>query len=148
MTTARLYQSEHNARSFTGIPPAAPKQAHASCQPSPAPVRSFPRTWGHFGFCLSCFALASLLLGRDLTGHPGRDRWYGLLLSVFGVAVGAAISAHHRRAVNPPIDLSVLKIKTFTAAALLGGSLFRMTISAPTFVLPLFPTRIYPMAVI
>ena len=83
-------------------------------------------------------ALASLLLGLDLVGHAGRARWYGLLLSVFGIAVGAAASAHYRRAANPLIDLSVLEIKTFATATLLGGSLFRMAISAPTFVLPLF----------
>jgi EmrB/QacA subfamily drug resistance transporter len=96
------------------------------------------RAFDIFGFCLNGVALASLLLGLDLAGHPGRDRWYGLLLSACGIAVGAAVSAYYRRAANPLIDLSVLKIKTFATATLLGGSLFRMAISAPTFVLPLF----------
>ena len=97
-----------------------------------------PRSFELTGFCLNGVALATLLLGLDLAGHAGDARWIGLGLAAFGFAVGWVVTAHYRRAEHPLVDLSALRIKTFAVATLLGGSLFRMSIAAPIFVLPLF----------
>ena len=96
------------------------------------------RSFDLVGFCLNSIALASLLLGLDLVGRPGNDRWVGLLLSALGMGMGQIVNAHYRRIAHPLVDLSALRIKTFVIATLLGGSLFRIAIAAPIFVLPLF----------
>ncbi len=90
------------------------------------------------GFGLNAVALVTLLPGLDLLGHPGGDKFAGAVLAAAGVAAGWAAVAHYRRAETPLIDLAALRIKTFAVASLTGGSLFRMSIAAPVFVLPLF----------
>jgi EmrB/QacA subfamily drug resistance transporter len=96
------------------------------------------RSFDILGFCLNGIALAALLLGLDLAGQPGSERWIGLALTAFGIAVGAIVTMYYRRAAHPLIDLSVLRIKTFVVATMAGGSFFRIAIAAPIFVLPLF----------
>jgi EmrB/QacA subfamily drug resistance transporter len=96
------------------------------------------RSFDVLGFCLNGVSLVALLIGLDLIGHPGENRWIGAALTAFGTLVGLIVVVHYRRAEHPLVDLSAVRIKTFAIATMLGGSLFRMAISAPTFVLPLF----------
>jgi EmrB/QacA subfamily drug resistance transporter len=96
------------------------------------------RSFDVLGFCLNGIGLVALLIGLDLIGHPDDNRWIGTALTAFGVVVGYIVVVHYRRTKHPLIDLSAVRIKTFAIATMLGGSLFRMAISAPTFVLPLF----------
>jgi len=96
------------------------------------------RAFDALGFCLNGFALAALLLGLDLAGQHQGELLTGLALAGAGVAAGMLVTWHYRRAAHPLIDLSALRIRTFRIATTDGGSLFRMAIAAPVFVLPLF----------
>ncbi len=96
------------------------------------------RSFDLAGFCLNGVALACLLLGLDMLGQGGLNSLLGAGLSALGFSAGWAAMRHYQRAEKPLIDLSALRIKTFATATLMGGSLFRMSMAAPIFVLPLF----------
>ncbi|AET88983.1 MULTISPECIES: MFS transporter [Caballeronia] len=88
------------------------------------------------GFALCGIACTTLLYAMELIGRSDADwRRIGLLAAV-GVVAGVASWRHLRRAAQPVVDLSALKVKTF-AVAMGGGSLFRIAISAAPFLLPL-----------
>jgi EmrB/QacA subfamily drug resistance transporter len=81
-------------------------------------------------------ALGSLLYGFDLVGHPvGRSAVIWGLLGI-GVAVGIFGVRHARRHAHPLIDLTLLRVQTF-AVTIWGGSLYRVSIGAFPFLLPL-----------
>ena len=96
------------------------------------------RKFDALGFFLNGIGLAALLFGLDLVGHTGGWRLTGAVIAVFGFGMGWLAVAHYRRSDNPLVDISALKIKTFSIATLMGGSLFRLAMAAPIFVLPLF----------
>ena len=100
----------------------------------PEATRAFDLT----GFCLNALGLGCLLFGVDLLGHAQGLRMYGASLGLFGLAMGWLAMRHYRRVEKPLVDLSALDIPTFAAATFQGGSLFRMAIAVPIFVLPLF----------
>ena len=98
----------------------------------PAPVG--PLDWR--GFVLTGAGLGVLVYGLELvTG--ARVSWAGVAA---GVGVGAVLStwavAHLEKTAHPLLELSVLKVATFRAANL-GGSFFRVAVSAAPFVLAL-----------
>ncbi|SAK71258.1 EmrB/QacA family drug resistance transporter [Caballeronia pedi] len=88
------------------------------------------------GFALCGIACTTLLYAMELIGRSDAD-WtlVGVLVAV-GVVSGIASYWHLRRATQPVVDLSALKVKTF-AVSMTGGSLFRIAISAAPFLLPL-----------
>ncbi|KMZ11996.1 Permease of the major facilitator superfamily [Candidatus Burkholderia humilis] len=94
------------------------------------------RRFDMLGFALCGIACTTLLYAMELIGRSDVD-W--LFVGAL-VAVGAVASVlsywHLRRAPQPVVDLSALKVKTF-AVAMGGGSLFRIAISAAPFLLPL-----------
>ena len=87
------------------------------------------------GVVLSGTALALLMEGLELVsgGGPG---WAAPLVLAAGLAVGVAAVRHARRAAHPLLDLSVLQVPTFMATVT-GGTVFRVTIGAAPFLLPL-----------
>jgi EmrB/QacA subfamily drug resistance transporter len=88
------------------------------------------------GFVLTGVAGATLMYAMELLGRSN-TRWSEVAaLLAIGVASGGAAWFHVRRASEPVIDLSALRVKTF-AVAMGGGSLFRVSISAVPFLLPL-----------
>ncbi len=96
------------------------------------------RSFDALGFCLNGLGLGALLFGLDLVGHAGGWRLVGLAVAAFGIVMGWLAVAHYRRVDKPLVDLSALRIKSFRIATLMGGSLFRLAMAAPIFVLPLF----------
>ncbi|KND61879.1 Permease of the major facilitator superfamily [Candidatus Burkholderia verschuerenii] len=88
------------------------------------------------GFALCGIACTTLLYAMELVGRTDAD-WpmIGALVAV-GAVASVASYWHLRRAAQPVVDLSALKVKTF-AVAMGGGSLFRIAISAAPFLLPL-----------
>ena len=102
--------------------------------PDLRPGREAGLDW--LGFVLTGAGLGALVYGLELV-TDGNVSW---------AAVGAGIGAgavliwwavgHLRRATHPLLDLRVLRVSTFRAASL-GGSLFRMAISAAPFLLAL-----------
>jgi EmrB/QacA subfamily drug resistance transporter len=102
--------------------------------PNLRPGRPAGLDWG--GFALTGAGLGTFVFGLELV-TDGSVSW---------AAVGAAIGAgavliwwavgHLRRTAHPLLDLRVLRVPTFRASSL-GGSLFRMAISAAPFLLAL-----------
>lgn len=98
------------------------------------PAERRPFDWR--GFLLIGGGLFCLLWSSEIASRPD-VRWLevgsflfgGLLLLGFGVV-------HLRRAANPMLAISILRFPTF-AVTFWGGSLFRMSIGAMPFLLPL-----------
>ncbi|AQX81730.1 MFS transporter [Plantibacter flavus] len=93
-----------------------------------------PLDW--LGLSLACVGLASLLVAASLVSGAGFDaRWFiGSLVA--GVVLLALAIRHLFRAPHPFVDLRSLRIETFRLANV-GGSVYRLTISAVPFLLPL-----------
>ncbi|MFC0429760.1 MFS transporter [Kutzneria buriramensis] len=93
------------------------------------------RPFDGLGFALSAVAIACLVYGMDLAG--GATNWLltaGVL--ILGLAVGAVAVRHARRHPTPMLDLSPLRIRTYTATSA-EGSLLRLAINMVPFLLPL-----------
>jgi EmrB/QacA subfamily drug resistance transporter len=88
------------------------------------------------GFALCGLACTTLLYAMELIGRNDTPWTETSVLVAVGVVSGVAAWLHLRRAKEPVVDLSALKVKTF-AVAMGGGSLFRISISAVPFLLPL-----------
>ncbi len=88
------------------------------------------------GAVLSAVALACLVYAATLAGsfHVPWTR-VGAFTTVSALATVTAFW-HLRRATNPLLDLSVLRVRTFRVAHA-GGGLFRMAVNAVPFLLPL-----------
>lgn len=87
------------------------------------------------GFILCGAALFALLYVAELVGEPRVD--WRLVLALTGgglVLLGLAVR-HLRRAAHPMLDLSALRLKSFSVT-IWGGSLFRMGVGAVPFLLP------------
>ena len=87
------------------------------------------------GFVLTSAALVAVLSGLEgLTG----PHWALAGLAVFaGLGLGAVAVRHLNQRDGPLLDLSPLKTPTFTISTVDAGNLFRLTISATPFLLPL-----------
>jgi MFS family permease len=88
------------------------------------------------GFALCGLACTTLLYAMELIGRSDTPWTQTSVFVAVGVVSGVAAWLHLRRAREPVVDLSALKVKTF-AVAMGGGSLFRISISAVPFLLPL-----------
>lgn len=94
------------------------------------------RSFDMRGFLLCGIACTTLLYATELVArHVAQWREVFVFVFVSGVA-GVSGLIHLRRADNPVVDLSALRIKTF-AVALIGGALFRMSMSGLLILLPL-----------
>lgn len=93
-----------------------------------------PLDW--LGFVLTGASLSCLMYGFELLAHPmAGARIIGLLLAA-GAALGLFAILHARRHPQPLIDLSLLRIPTFSVSVS-GGGIFRMTAGAMPFLMPL-----------
>lgn len=97
----------------------------------------FPRSdvrldWA--GFILSGISIASLVMGFEAIGHRSLPPLHLGGLIALGLVCGLLYVWHAKRAANPIIDLSLLKVPTF-AIATLGGNLCRFGIGATPFLL-------------
>ena len=102
----------------------------------PAEERESPPRLDWLGLALTCTGLGSLVyLGSLLAERdPGVLATIGWAVVGFGL-VGLAIT-HQLRARHPLLDLRALRIETFRLSHA-GGSLFRLTVNAVPFLLPL-----------
>jgi EmrB/QacA subfamily drug resistance transporter len=87
------------------------------------------------GMVLAGTSLGSLFFGFELTSHPGEANLVISLLSV-GLISGIAYVIHARRADDPILDLSLMRVPSF-GTSLIAGSLTRITQGAQPFLLPL-----------
>ncbi|WP_133648993.1 DHA2 family efflux MFS transporter permease subunit [Paraburkholderia flava] len=94
------------------------------------------RPFDGIGFALCGIAGTAIMYAMELTGRADAPWRQALAFLVVGCAAGAAALFHLRRTAHPVIDLSAFRVKTF-AVANGGGLLFRVSISAVPFLLPL-----------
>jgi EmrB/QacA subfamily drug resistance transporter len=88
------------------------------------------------GFLLSGSALALFMEGLELISQNGAPWPVGLACTAMGLLLGWAAVWHAQRTSKPMLDLSTMRIKTFRTV-ILSGSVFRVTIGAAPFLLPL-----------
>ena len=88
------------------------------------------------GFLLTGSALSCLMYGVDRIGVASGNRAIPALLLLAGLMLGWLSIRHCRRAEHPLLDLWAMRVPTFAATAW-GGSLFRLSISAVPFLVPL-----------
>ena len=86
------------------------------------------------GFILSGISIASLVMGFEAIGHRSLPPLPLAGLLALGLVCGGLYVLHARRAANPIIDLSLLKVPTFSIS-ILGGNLCRFGIGATPFLL-------------
>lgn len=96
-----------------------------------------PRRLDWRGFLLTAFGVASLVIGLEQIG-TGRVNWAlaAIALGLAAITLAASIG-YLLKARVPLLDLRTLRIRTLRAAVA-GGTVFRLVISAIPFLLPLF----------
>jgi len=93
-----------------------------------------PFDWLGFAFTgIACFAL---MLGIQLVSSERIDVLWTTICIVGGLAVGGLAVWHARREAHPLVDLYALRYKSY-ALTVWGGTLFRASIGAIPFLLPL-----------
>lgn len=102
----------------------------------PREARAVPRRLDVVGLLLSCFGLGLLVLAASMLAETEVDGVAVTVLGVLGLSLVTLAILHFRRAEHPLLQLSALKIETFRVAHA-GGSVFRLTINAVPFLLPL-----------
>ena len=88
------------------------------------------------GFLMSGIGLSSVIFGFTVMGRDMLPSFAAPALVIFGTLLIALYIRHARRTPHPILDLSLLNIPTFRQS-MTGGTLFRMTIGAIPFLLPL-----------
>jgi EmrB/QacA subfamily drug resistance transporter len=88
------------------------------------------------GLLLSGMGLGGLVFGFEALGHGLLPSTWALLLIALGVASALVYVWHAKRATNPLIDLSLLRIPTF-AVTFWGGNLMRIGSASQPFLLVL-----------
>lgn len=86
------------------------------------------------GFLLSGVSLASLVSGFESLGHGLLPAWMTAALLGGGLLSGVLYVLHARRTAHPIIDLSLLRIPTFSISTL-GGNLCRFAVGGTPFLL-------------
>ncbi|MEM5386179.1 MFS transporter [Paraburkholderia phymatum] len=94
------------------------------------------RPFDSAGFVLCGIAGTAVMYAMELLGRSDAPWREALAFLAGGLAAGVAALLHLRRSPHPVVDLSAFRVKTF-AVAMGGGSLFRVSISAVPFLLPL-----------
>jgi EmrB/QacA subfamily drug resistance transporter len=89
------------------------------------------------GLILTCVGLGSLVYLASLLAEDHPDATLVIVSAVTGAVFTAGAIVRMRTAAHPLLDLRSFRIETFRVTHA-GGSLFRLTISAMPFLLPLF----------
>ena len=92
------------------------------------------------GFILSGIGIGAIIFGLDSFAREMDPK--ALMLTIAGFAVLCVYILHARRSPSPILDLKLFRHPTFRAS-LSGGSLFRITIGAMPFMLPLLMQEIF-----
>lgn len=96
-----------------------------------------PRDMDWRGFFLSAAALMALLYGMESFAHT-RSAWQRpLLITLIGAALAVWSVRHFRRINHPLLDLSSLKVQTYSISTIDAGFFIRTAISTTPFLLPL-----------
>lgn len=93
-----------------------------------------PLDW--LGFVLTGLGFAGLVYGFDNLGRGALPMGLVSALILGGAAALGLFALHARRVAHPILDLSLMKVRTFTAS-LVGGAFLRMAMGASPFLLAL-----------
>ena len=88
------------------------------------------------GFVLSGTACVAVMYGLELIGQRSADLVWAMAAIAGGLVLAVLAARHMRRVEHPLLDIGVASIQTY-AVSLWSGSLFRVTINAVPFLLPL-----------
>lgn len=88
------------------------------------------------GFLATSVAMVSLVSAMEILGDNRPEGWQTLALLGLGIGCMLFSLRHFRRAAWPMVRLDALRVPTFRVT-MYGGSLFRASISAVPFLLPL-----------
>ena len=88
------------------------------------------------GFFLSAIAASGTMFGLSVMSLPALPPQIGAAAVVIGLVCGFLYVRHARRHPAPLLDLNLFKDSAFRAAAI-GGTLFRISIGAVPFLMPL-----------
>lgn len=102
--------------------------------PPDPPGQKRPFDWP--GFIFMGGAFFSILLSAEVLGQREAEPLVAGMIALAGVVLLRLGMRHLRRVEHPMLALDALKLKTF-AVSIYGGSLFRMSVAAVPFILPL-----------
>jgi EmrB/QacA subfamily drug resistance transporter len=88
------------------------------------------------GFALAGSACTSLLYGMELIGRQDGGWAAPVLFVAYGFVAGALAVRHMQRVEHPILDLTPLRIHTYSVSQI-SGSFFRTAVSVSPFLLPL-----------
>ncbi|SAK51398.1 EmrB/QacA family drug resistance transporter [Caballeronia temeraria] len=88
------------------------------------------------GLVLSGLTLTAILYGADIASQPDTNPWIGLLLIVVGLAIGVVAYRHALGHPHPLIDVTTLRIPTFSVTVV-TGTFTRIGIGAVPYLMPL-----------
>jgi EmrB/QacA subfamily drug resistance transporter len=88
------------------------------------------------GLLLSGATLTAILYGAELASQPGENPWVAGAIILGGLLVGVVAFQHAKRHPHPLIDVSTLKIPTFSVTVV-TGSFTRIGIGAVPYLMPL-----------
>lgn len=103
----------------------------------PEEAPSNPRPLDAAGLALTSIALVSLLYGLESLSGGHLDARLSMALVALGALAGLAAWRHLARTRHPLLDLAPLHVTSFAAAHAGAGLVFRTTIAATPFLLPL-----------
>ncbi|MDE1181686.1 MFS transporter [Paraburkholderia sp.] len=88
------------------------------------------------GLILSALTLTAILYGAELASQPTENPWVAVAFIVGGLVAGVIAFQHAKRHPYPLIDVSTLKIPTFSVTVV-TGSVTRIGIGAVPYLMPL-----------
>ncbi|PZR48688.1 MFS transporter [Paraburkholderia fungorum] len=88
------------------------------------------------GLLLSATTLTAILYGAELASQPGENPWVAGAVILGGLLMGVLAFQHAKRLPHPLIDVSTLKIPTFSVTVV-TGSFTRIGIGAVPYLMPL-----------
>ena len=89
------------------------------------------------GFALAALALTALLYGLQSLAQAHVEGWTSVALISLGSALAILAIRHFARARHPLLQLSSVRVPTFSISSISAGPAFRAAISATPFLLPL-----------
>ena len=93
-----------------------------------------PLDW--LGFILSAVAASGTMFGLSVVSLPALPPAIGIAATVLGLLAGVLYVRHARRHPAPLLDFGLFRDSAFRAAAI-GGTLFRISVGAVPFLMPL-----------
>ncbi|MDX3925696.1 MAG: DHA2 family efflux MFS transporter permease subunit [Shinella sp.] len=88
------------------------------------------------GFLLSAIAASGTMFGLSVISLPALPPIVGMITTAIGILCGFLYVRHARRHPAPVLDLTLFKDSAFRAASI-GGTLFRISVGAVPFLMPL-----------